>query len=110
MGPLKKLKAMLPPEEAVRASERLFAALGNRTRLLILHCLSKSEELCVCELAALLDTKLPALSHQLRHLRQLGLVDFRTEGRWAIYRLTSPEAADLVASQLDRPTSGATRR
>jgi len=59
-------------------------ALANETRLHILLTLLQ-EDLCVCELQEILGVKQSHLSHQLRILRYLGLVEPKQEGRWVVY-------------------------
>jgi DNA-binding transcriptional ArsR family regulator len=53
------------------------------------------EELCVCEIAALLDTSVQTASHHLRWLNRAGLATFRKEGTLVYYRLV-PDAAAVV--------------
>ena len=94
------LRRALPGAEQVGRVEEIFSALGNRTRLLILHCLSQAEELCVCDIANALEMNLSTVSHQLRHLRALGLVTYRSEGRMAFYRMADRRVGDLVSAEL----------
>jgi DNA-binding transcriptional ArsR family regulator len=103
-----KLRRALPLPEQVGHVEKLFSALGNRTRLLILHCLSQAEELCVCDIANALEMNLSTVSHQLRHLRALGLVTYRSEGRMAFYRTADKRVGDLVSAELAGAESVAT--
>ncbi len=91
------LRECLPEEAEVARAEELFAALGNRTRLLILYCLSQADELCVCDIANALEMNLSTVSHQLRHLRLVGLVTFRSEGRMAFYRLADERTLSALA-------------
>jgi len=56
------------------------------TRASIVHVLAK-EELCVCDLAAVLRMSVSAVSHHLRILRNLRLVKFRKKGRMVYYSL-----------------------
>jgi ArsR family transcriptional regulator len=65
-------------------------ALGDETRLRILHLLVGSE-VCVCDLASQLDITQPLLSFHLKTLREVGLVQARREGRWMHYSI-DPEA------------------
>jgi len=74
-------------EDTVEGLSRLFSALSDPTRLRILHALSVTNELCVCDLAELLGMSQSAISHQLRVLRNLRLVKYRREGRKAFYSL-----------------------
>jgi DNA-binding transcriptional ArsR family regulator len=81
------LRAARPDATRVEAAAQFFSALGSRTRLLILYCLTQAEELCVCDIANALEMNLSTVSHQLRHLRQADLVTYRSEGKMAFYRL-----------------------
>ena len=64
-----------------------FAVLADPTRARILHALSLSDELCVCDLALLLGISQSALSHQLRLLRDRDVVVRNKRGRMVYYRL-----------------------
>jgi DNA-binding transcriptional ArsR family regulator len=95
-----RLRQGLPEDEALERATALFSAMGSRTRLLILYCLSQAEELCVCDIANALAMNLSTISHQLRHLRQVGMVAFRSEGKMAFYRLTDERARTALAESL----------
>jgi DNA-binding transcriptional ArsR family regulator len=71
-----------------------FKVLGDATRVRILHALSL-EELCVCDIAALLGATQSAISHQLRLLRAAKLVRFRKEGKMAYYSLDDEHIRNL---------------
>ncbi len=64
----------------------VFKALADGTRLRILLLLLK-RELCVCELCYALDMEQSRVSHQMKVLRDAGLVADTRQGRWIIYRL-----------------------
>ncbi len=64
-----------------------FAVLADPTRARILHALSMSAELCVCDLALLLGISQSAMSHQLRLLRDRDVVARSKRGRVVYYRL-----------------------
>ena len=66
---------MLPPA-AVQRLAMTFKVLGDPTRIRVLDALSK-DELCVCDLAVLLEMSSSAVSHQLRVLRDARLVKYR---------------------------------
>ena len=72
-----------------------FKALGDKTRLKILWALEK-QEMCVCDLAAMLDVTESAVSHQLRLLRTLRLVANRREGTILYYSLTDDHVSQLI--------------
>ena len=73
---------------------RLFSALSDPTRLKILHALTVTEELCVCDLAALAELSVSAVSHQLRLLRDRDLVRARRDGRMVFYSVADDHIAD----------------
>jgi ArsR family transcriptional regulator, lead/cadmium/zinc/bismuth-responsive transcriptional repressor len=73
--------------DATRLAE-VFKALADPTRLRIVSSLS-SGELCVCDISATVGMTQSAVSHQLRLLRNLGLVNNRKTGRMVFYTLAS---------------------
>jgi DNA-binding transcriptional ArsR family regulator len=87
-------KVMKSPAAVSRLAET-FKLLGDPTRIKIAYALSR-EELCVCDLASLLDVSQSAVSHSLRALRQMKLVRFRKEGKIAYYRLDDDHIAHLL--------------
>ena len=92
-------KENLSGERIVELS-KIFKALGDPTRLKIIHSLSK-EELCVCDIADLLEMNQSAISHQLRVLRNLRLVKYRKEGKSAIYSLDDDHVLELFNQGLE---------
>ena len=64
----------------------LFKMFGDGTRVKILHALELNE-MCVCDLAALLDMTKSAISHQLKALRLSNLVKSRRDGQVIYYSL-----------------------
>ena len=77
-----------------------FKALGDNTRLKILWALEK-QEMCVCDLAAMLDVSESAVSHQLRLLRTLRLVSNRREGTILYYSLVDDHVSQLIQVALE---------
>lgn len=95
---------ILSVEKAQRMAE-FFALLGDANRLRILSALAK-QELCVCDLAAVVKMSESAVSHQLRALRALRLVSYRKRGRNVFYYLKDSHVLNLyreVAEHLDEP-------
>lgn len=89
----------LPDTEYARMAE-LFKAMGDQSRLRILHALERGE-MCVCDLAGHLQVSESAVSHQLRLLRQLHLVANRREGPILYYRLDDDHVSRLVDLALE---------
>lgn len=80
------VKKKMPPEENLYDLAELFKVFGDTTRIKILWALDEAE-MCVCDLAALLNMTQSAISHQLRILRQARLVKYRKEGKIVYYSL-----------------------
>ena len=72
-----------------------FKTLGDNTRVKILFALSK-EELCVCDISAVLDMSISAVSHQLRVLRNMNLVKHKKEGKIVYYSLNDDHIVKLL--------------
>ncbi|MGD8353311.1 MAG: metalloregulator ArsR/SmtB family transcription factor [Pseudomonadota bacterium] len=79
---------------------RTFKVMGDPTRLKILWAL-QHEEMCVCDVAALLGVTESAVSHQLRTLRNLDLVANRRDGTVLYYRLNDHHVSQLVNLALE---------
>lgn len=77
-----------------------FKALGDPSRLKILWALNH-QEMCVCDIAALLGITESAVSHQLRLLRTLRLVKNRRAGTILYYRLADDHVSQLVSIALE---------
>jgi len=78
----------------------IFRTLADPTRIHIIEALS-IRELCVCDLAHLLGLTQSATSHQLRLLRQSGIVRYRKEGRVVYYTLDDAHVADVLKAVAD---------
>jgi ArsR family transcriptional regulator len=70
--------------------EKLFQALGDRTRLRLLNLMAVGE-VCVCFFVEVLDQPQPTISRHLAYLRRAGLVAARRDGKWMSYSVTPPE-------------------
>ena len=80
----------------VAGLSELFKVLSDETRTRILHLLS-GRELCVCDLALILEMSLPAVSHHLRLLKVMRLVAYRREGKQVFYRLDDHHVVELIS-------------
>jgi DNA-binding transcriptional ArsR family regulator len=80
-----------------------FKTLGDNTRVRILFALSK-DELCVCDISAVLDMSISAVSHQLRVLRNMNLVKHRKEGKIVYYSLNDDHIVKLLKMAHDHVT------
>ena len=81
-----RVKDEMPKEEKLYDLAELFKVFGDTTRVKILQALFSSE-MCVCDIAFLLNMTQSAISHQLRVLKQARLVKYRKVGRVVYYPL-----------------------
>jgi DNA-binding transcriptional ArsR family regulator len=86
----------LDGELAVRLAEHA-RALSDPTRLMVAAALAATDELCVCDLAWVVERAENLVSHHARTLRSLGLATSRREGKMVLYRLTATGHALLNA-------------
>ena len=100
---LEKVKKSLPHDEVLYDLAELFKAFGDSTRIKILYALCE-EEMCVCDLAALLGVTQSAVSHQLRLLKTLRLVKFRREGKVVYYSLDDGHIKHIFREGLEHIT------
>jgi len=87
-------RTLLSAERSFGLAET-FSLLGDPTRTRILHALSV-DELCVSDLAGLLEISASTASHQLRLLRDRRLVAVRREGKRTYYRLEDEHIRTLI--------------
>lgn len=92
-------KQLLPLDKVFRLAET-FKTIGDPTRISIIQALSL-QELCVCDLAAVLEMTQSSVSHQLRILRNLKLVKFRKEGKMVYYSLDDEHIINLFREGLE---------
>ena len=78
----------------------LFKLFSDPTRLRILGALAY-DELCVCDIGAVLGASQSAVSHQLALLRAARLVSFRREGKTVFYRLADDHVGSLLKVGLE---------
>lgn len=83
---VEKVKRQMPSDEKLTETAELFKVFGDPTRIKII-CALMQEEMCVCDLSALLDVSQSAVSHQLKTLKQTRLVKYRREGKVIYYSL-----------------------
>ena len=94
-----KVKSTMPEEEDLYNLADFFKVFGDSTRIRILYALSASD-MCVCDIAALLDMSQSAISHQLRILKQARLVKYRKEGKVVYYSLDDDHIKHIVEQGL----------
>ena len=94
------VKEKLPDTDALSELADWFKLFGDGTRVAILWALSESE-MCVCDLSALLKMKQPAISHQLKNLKQARIVKARRDGKVVYYSLDDDHIRKMLDSGLE---------
>jgi ArsR family transcriptional regulator, lead/cadmium/zinc/bismuth-responsive transcriptional repressor len=87
-------------EDDLKDVTNFFKVLGDHTRIRII-CALDIHEMCVCDLAVLLNMTKSAISHQLRTLKQANLVKFRKEGKVVFYSLSDGHVKDIFETGLE---------
>jgi ArsR family transcriptional regulator len=95
------LTASTLSDEEAEATAALFRALGDPARVRIVNILATSPEpVCACDVIDPVGLAQPTVSHHLKKLVDVGLVDREQRGKWAYFSL-KPEATAMLASLLD---------
>ena len=92
-------KEAISPQSLDRLAQT-YKVLGDPTRLKIVMALGEGE-MCVCDLAALLGISESAASHQIRRLKDLGLVRGRRDGQVLYYSLDDHHVEELIRLSLE---------
>ena len=90
----------MPDEESLYDLAELFKVFGDTTRIRILYVLFESE-MCVCDIAEILNMTQSAISHQLRVLKQARLVKNRREGKQIYYFLADDHVRTIIGQGMD---------
>ena len=103
MDLVEQVRSQLPQDEILYDLAELFKIFGDSTRIKILYALLESE-LCVCDLAKLMEVSQSAVSHQLRVLKGSKLVKFRREGKVLYYSLADDHVLSILNQGMDHLT------
>lgn len=90
-----KVERTMPEDEILYDLAELFKIFGDSTRIKILYVLFESE-MCVCDIAQLLNMTQSAISHQLQVLKKSKLVKYRREGKSVIYALSDNHVRTIL--------------
>ena len=97
---IERVQTEMPDEESLYDLAELFKVFGDTTRIRILYALFESE-LCVCDIAELLNMTQSAISHQLRVLKQARLVRNRREGKQIYYSLADDHVRTIIGQGME---------
>mgnify|MGYP002742377826 CR=1 FL=1 len=94
-----QVRDKMPQEESLYDLAELFKVFGDSTRIRILWALHEVE-MCVCDIANVLNMTKSAVSHQLRALREADLVKFRKSGKEVLYSLSDNHVKEIFEQGL----------
>lgn len=97
---LNHVKKHTLPSEQLSHMTKLFKIFGDNTRISILSALN-CHEMCVCDIAVLLDMTKSAVSHQLKVLRDNNLIKFKKKGKHAYYSLADDHVKEILDVALE---------
>ncbi len=89
-----KVTKMMPKERDFYDLSNLYKMFSDQTRLRILWALN-CNEMCVCDLAVLLNMTKSAISHQLKSLRLANLIQYHKVGKVVYYSLADSHVKDI---------------
>ncbi|MDK2968066.1 MULTISPECIES: metalloregulator ArsR/SmtB family transcription factor [Lacrimispora] len=94
-----KVKSEMEDDSCFSYLSAFFKLISDDTRIKIMYALSKSE-LCVNDLAVILNMTKSAISHQLRLLKASGQVKSRKEGKFVYYSLDDEHVFEIMENAL----------
>jgi DNA-binding transcriptional ArsR family regulator len=83
-------------KEDISRAAILFKALADENRAKTVYALCQEKELCVCDVANIINSTVATASHHLRALRKQGIVKFRKDGKLAFYSLVDGHLQQLM--------------
>lgn len=102
---IKKIKPTMPDIDLLYELSDFFKVMGDSTRIQLLWALEESQ-MCVGDLAALLDMSKSAVSHQLKVLRTAKLVKAHKKGKNVYYSLDDNHIEVIFKKALEHVSEG----
>ncbi len=100
---VRKTIECMPDTDTLYDLAELFKIFGDSTRIRILYTLFENE-MCVCDIAQVLNMTVSAISHQLRVLKQADLVRYRRSGKSVIYSLADEHVRKILKQGMEHIT------
>ncbi|MEK4508117.1 transcriptional regulator [Paenibacillus anaericanus] len=95
-----ELRKSLIDDEIIGMAQ-MFKALSDPNRVKIAYLLLQGKELCVCDIAAVLDSSVATASHHLRQLKNMDITKSRKVGKNVLYSLNDHHMEALVTMTLE---------
>lgn len=97
---VKEVVSKMPKEDSLYDLAELFKNFSDSSRIKILYVLL-TKEVCVCDIANILNMTQSAVSHQLRILKQSKLIKSRKEGKTVFYSLADEHVKTILSQGMD---------
>jgi ArsR family transcriptional regulator len=94
------IREYIPERATLMALADFFGVLGDSTRIKILSALSISP-LCVSDITTTLQMNQTTVSHQLKNLRDIGMVDYHRKGKVLVYYIKQNKVLDILLKAVD---------
>jgi len=94
------VKEFVPKDSALDAIKNFFSGLSDHTRIKIVSALSISP-MCVTDISSVLELNQTTVSHQLRNLKNIGVVKVKRQGKVAFYSLTNTHILDVMLTAVN---------
>lgn len=102
---VKSIRDNMPDIDILYDLAELYRIFADSTRIRILYVLFE-KEVCVCDIAGILDMTVSAVSHQLRVLKSARLVRFRRVGKTCYYSLGDDHVKTIIGQGMDHLSEG----
>lgn len=86
--------------ESIESMAKLLSIAGSEVRLKILFLLNMEGELCPCDIADVLEMSVPAISQQIRKVKDAGVISSRREGQTLYYSIIK-NGTDILNNVFD---------
>lgn len=100
MNNVQKIKKELGDKKAILQCAKEFNMVGDPTRLKICYLLCRHKELSVSKMAEIIGVSISAVSHTLKKLQGVGIVENRREFRTIYYKLKTSSLAEMLRERL----------
>ncbi len=95
---IQRFREEVAENSAFNVKAELIRCMGDPTCLKILYILTKEKEVCPSDLVGILDLSMPAISHQLSKLKQIGIVSSTRMGQTICYEFSDKKEASFIKS------------
>lgn len=93
---IQQLKKQISRSPNLNAKADLVRCMGDPTCLKILYVMVKEKEVCPSDVASILGISMPAVSHQLGRLKQMGIVSSKRMGQMICYGFSDTQQAKSI--------------